>query len=305
MDKKELQAEIMRLKKEKDICILAHAYQDHEIWEVADYMGDSFGLSLQAEKASQQNVIMCGVRFMAETVKTLAPEKHVYLPVPSAGCPMAEQLTREDVLELKEKYPGYEVCAYINTTADLKRAADVIVTSSSAVKIVEGLDSDKILFIPDPNLGSWIAEQMPDKSFAFSGEGCPSHRRITAADIEKARKEHPDAEILVHPECLPEVSAGADFIGSTTGIMKYAKESPGKEFVIGTENSIVDHLSIECPEKNFYPLSEQCVCLNMRITTLEEIYNCIMGVSGEEIILDPQVIEESRRPIDRMIQLGG
>ena len=305
MDKKQLQEEILRLKKEKDICILAHAYQDHEIWEVADYMGDSFGLSLQAQKAAQKNVIMCGVRFMAETVKTLAPEKRVFLPNASAGCPMAQQMSREDVLEMKKQYPDYTVCAYINTTADLKRAVDVIVTSSSAVKIIEQLPDEKILFIPDPNLGGWIAKQMPEKQFAFFDGGCPAHKQITKADVEEARRAHPDAEVLVHPECPPEVTEAADYTGSTTGIMKYAKESSRSEFIIGTENSIVQHLSIECPEKKFYPLSEKCVCNNMRITTLEDIYGCIMGTAGEEILLSEEEIAESRRPIDRMIELGG
>lgn len=304
MDKKELQEEILRLKKEKDICILAHAYQDHALWETADYMGDSFGLSLQARKAEQQNVIMCGVRFMAETVKTLAPEKHVFLANPQAGCPMADQMTREDVLALREKYPGYTICAYINTTADLKRAVDVIVTSSSAVKIIGNLPDEKILFIPDKNLGGWIARQMPDKTFAFFDGGCPSHMKIRASDVEEARRLHPAAEVLVHPECLAEVASQADYIGSTTGIMKYAKESSLDEFIIGTENSIVQHLSIECPQKKFYPLSNLCVCGNMRITTLEDLYGCIMGTTGEEILMDPQVIAESRRPIDRMIELG-
>lgn len=304
MDKKELQEEILRLKKEKDICILAHAYQDHALWETADYMGDSFGLSLQARKAEQQNVIMCGVRFMAETVKTLAPEKHVFLANPQAGCPMADQMTREDVLALREKYPGYTICAYINTTADLKRAVDVIVTSSSAVKIIGNLPDEKILFIPDKNLGGWIARQMPDKTFAFFDGGCPSHMKIRASDVEETRRLHPAAEVLVHPECLAEVASQADYIGSTTGIMEYAKESSLDEFIIGTENSIVQHLSIECPQKKFYPLSSLCVCGNMRITTLEDLYGCIMGTTGEEILMDPQVIAESRRPIDRMIALG-
>ena len=305
MNKQELQEEILRLKKEKDICILAHAYQDHELWEIADYMGDSYGLSLQAQKAPQKNVIMCGVRFMAETVKTLAPDKHVFLANAKAGCPMADQLSREDVLELKEKYPEHIVCAYINTTADLKRAVDVIVTSSSAMKIIGNMPEEKILFVPDPNLGGWIANQITEKTFAFSGEGCPSHRMITADDVKRARELHPDAEILVHPECIAEVTELADYAGSTTGIMKYAKESSRSEFVIGTENSIVDHLRIECPDKVFYSLSEKCVCENMRITTLENVYDCIMGTAGEEIILSPQEIEESRKPIDRMIELGG
>ena len=305
MDKKELQAEILRLKKEKDICILAHAYQDHELWEVADYMGDSFGLSLQAEKAEQQNVIMCGVRFMAETVKTLAPGKRVWIANDQAGCPMAEQMDRQDVLRLKEQYPGYTVCAYINTTADLKRAVDVVVTSSSALKIIGQLPDEKILFIPDPNLGGWIARQMPEKTFAFFDGGCPSHMLIKPEDVEKARREHPEAQILVHPECVAAVAEAADYVGSTTGIMKYAKESECSQFVIGTENSIVEHLRIECPDKQFTALSPLCVCQNMRITTLEDLYGCIMGTCGEEILLSEEEIAESRRPIDRMIELGG
>lgn len=305
MDKKELQAEILRLKKEKDICILAHAYQDHELWEVADYMGDSFGLSLQAQKAEQKNVIMCGVRFMAETVKILAPEKRVWIANDKAGCPMARQMNRMDVLELRKKYPDYTVCAYINTTADMKRAVDVVVTSSSAMKIISKLPDEKILFIPDPNLGGWIAEQMPDKTFAFYDGGCPTHMLISAKDVEEARRLHPEADILVHPECLKEVVSQADYVGSTTGIMKYAKESNKKEFVIGTENSIAAHLQIECPDKTFYALSPLCVCSNMRITTLEDLYGCMMGTCGDEILLSPQEIEEARRPIDRMIELGG
>ena len=305
MDKKELQAEILRLKKEKDICILAHAYQDHELWEVAAYMGDSFGLSLQAQKAEQKNVIMCGVRFMAETVKILAPEKRVWIANDKAGCPMARQMNREDVLELRKKYPDYTVCAYINTTADMKRAVDVVVTSSSAMKIISKLPDEKILFIPDPNLGGWIAEQMPDKTFAFYDGGCPTHMLISAKDVEEARRLHPEADILVHPECLKEVVSQADYVGSTTGIMKYAKESNKKEFVIGTENSIAAHLQIECPDKTFYALSPLCVCSNMRITTLEDLYGCMMGTCGDEILLSPQEIEEARRPIDRMIELGG
>ncbi len=187
----------------------------------------------------------------------------------------------------------------------MKRAVDVVVTSSSAMKIISKLPDEKILFIPDPNLGGWIAEQMPDKTFAFYDGGCPTHMLISAKDVEEARRLHPEANILVHPECLKEVVSQADYVGSTTGIMKYAKESDKKEFVIGTENSIVAHLQIECPDKTFYALSPLCVCSNMRITTLEDLYGCMMGTCGDEILLSPQEIEEARRPIDRMIELGG
>ena len=304
MTTRQLQDEILRLKKEKDICILAHAYQNHEILEVADYTGDSYGLSQQAAKAPQKNVLMCGVRFMAETVKILSPEKTVYLSNSGAGCPMAEQLDVEMLSALKASNPDYTVVAYINTTSELKTICDVCVTSSSAVKIVKNIDNDKILFIPDCNLGAWVEKQVPEKTFKFVHGGCPTHLRMYVRDVKKARDAHPEAKLLVHPECLPEVSAMADYIGSTTGIMKYAKESDAKEFIIGTENSIVQHLQFECPDKIFYPLSKDCVCHNMKLTTLMDVYNCVRGQGGEEIKLDENVRVKAKACIDTMLTLG-
>ena len=304
MTTRQLQDEILRLKKEKDICILAHAYQSHEILEVADYTGDSYGLSQQAAKAPQKNVLMCGVRFMAETVKILSPEKKVYLSNSGAGCPMAEQLDVEMLSALKESNPDHTVVAYINTTSELKTICDVCVTSSSALKIVNNIDNDKILFIPDCNLGAWVEKQVPEKTFKFVLGGCPTHLRMSVRDVKKARDAHPEAKLLVHPECLPEVSAMADYIGSTTGIMKYAKESDAKEFIIGTENSIVQHLQFECPDKKFYPLSKDCVCHNMKLTTLMDVYNCVCGQGGEEIKLDENVRVKAKACIDTMLTLG-
>lgn len=302
---KEIQDEIIRLKKEKDFCILAHAYQGHEILEVADYTGDSYGLSVEASKDSHKNVIMCGVRFMAETCKVLSPDKTVYLANPVAGCPMAEQLDLETLEELKKMYPGYAVVAYINTTSELKTACDVCVTSSSAVKICKNLDSDKILFIPDPNLGNYVKTQVPEKEFAFYTGGCPRHFIMTKRDVDRAKEAHPDALFLVHPECRAEVVAEADYVGSTTGIMAYAKKSDAKEFIIGTENSIVEHLQYECPDKLFYPLSVNLSCMNMKVTTLVDILNVLKGVGGEEIKLSDEVIEGAGRCINKMIELGG
>ena len=302
---KEIQEEIIRLKKEKDFCILAHAYQGHEILEVADYMGDSYGLSVEASKDSRKNIIMCGVRFMAETCKILSPDKNVYLPNPEAGCPMAEQMNLETLNEMKKKYPGYAVVAYINTTSELKTACDVCVTSSSAVQICSKLDNDKILFIPDPNLGRFVAEKLPEKSFVFYKGGCPRHIVVSAKDVEKARKAHPEALLLVHPECRQEVVEQADYIGSTTGIIDYAKKSDAKEFIIGTEISIAEHLQYECPDKNFYPLSVMLTCMNMKITTLMDIYNCLKGTGGEVIELPQNVVDGAGRCIHRMVELGG
>lgn len=301
---RELQDEIIRLKKEKDICILAHAYQSHDIWEVADYVGDSYGLSVQAAKAAQSTVLMCGVRFMAETVKILSPQKRVLLSNSNAGCPMAEQMDVELISGVKKMYPDYTVVAYINTTSELKTICDVCVTSSSAVQIVKNIENKNILFIPDCNLGKWVADQVPEKNIKLLQGGCPMHVRMSKRDVEKARKAHPDALLLVHPECLPEVSELADYRGSTTGIMDYAKKSDAKEFIIGTENSIVQHLQFACPDKQFYPLSRDCVCHNMKLTTLGDVYQCVKGTGGEEIKLDEEVRIKAKRCIDTMLELG-
>ncbi len=299
----QMQEEILRLKKENDFCILAHIYQNREIVEIADYVGDSFGLSRQAAKAPQKNILMCGVRFMAETVKLLSPEKRVYLSNPTAGCPMAEQLDIDLLRALKAQYPDYTVAAYINTTSELKTECDVCVTSASAVDILRKVENKNILFIPDINLGQFVQKQLPEKNFKLIQGGCPTHARMSKRDVDKARALHPNALLLVHPECTPDVTEGADYIGSTTGIMNFAKNSDKKEFIIGTENSIVSHLQYDCPETRFYPLSKDCVCHNMRATTLPEVLGCLRG-EGEEIILSDYVMENARRCIDEMLRLG-
>lgn len=302
---RELQDEILRLKKEKNICILVHAYQSHDIWEVADYVGDSYGLSVEAAKTDADTVLMCGVRFMAETVKMLSPEKKVLLANGIAGCPMADQYSGSDLRELKKEYPGYAVVAYINTTADTKTEADVCVTSSSALKIVKNMPEQDILFMPDPNLGAWVRDNCPEKNIALIKGGCPTHLRVTKLEAEIAKKEHPEALLLVHPECRPEVTALADYAGSTTGIMKYAKESDAKEFIIGTEHSIVQHLQFECPDKTFYALSSDLICQNMKMTTLGDVYRSCLGTGGDEILMSDELIAAARKPIDHMIELGG
>lgn len=301
---KDIQQEIIRLKKEKDICILAHCYQSPEILEVADFVGDSFALSVEASKVTNKTVIMCGVRFMAETVKILSPEKRVILSNADAGCPMAEMMDRKTIAQVKEQYPDYTVVAYINTTSELKTICDVCVTSSSALKICKKIKNDKILFIPDCNLGDWIAKQLPEKNFKLLNGGCPTHARMSKKDVEKAKEMHPQALFLVHPECRPEVVELADYAGSTTGIMNFAKNSEAKEFIIGTENSIVQHLQLECPDKKFYPLSKDCICHNMKATTIVDVLNCCKGEFGEEIILDKEVYQGAKRCIDEMIRLG-
>lgn len=301
---KDIQEEILKLKKEKDICILAHCYQSPDILEVADFVGDSFALSVSASKVTNKTVIMCGVRFMAETVKILSPDKKVILANGDAGCPMAEMMDKELIEQVKEQYPDYTVVAYINTTSELKTVCDVCVTSSSALKICKSLDTDKILFIPDKNLGSYIAKQLPEKEFKLLSGGCPTHARMGISEVKKAKAAHPEALFLVHPECVPEVVAEADYVGSTTDIMNYAKESDAKEFIIGTESSIVSHLQLACPDKMFYPLSKDLVCHNMKLTTIVDVLNSVKGIGGEEIKLDEDVRLGAKRCIDKMIELG-
>ncbi len=301
---RDIQDEIIKLKKEKDICILAHSYQAREILEVADFTGDSYQLSVMASKTSQKTVIMCGVRFMAETVKILSPEKTVILANPIAGCPMAEQMDKEMIEMVKAQYPDYTVVAYINTTAELKTICDVCVTSSSAVNIVSKIENKNILFLPDCNLGQYVADQLPDKNFKLLQGGCPIHAVVTANDVKLAKEAHQDALFLVHPECVPSVVKMADFVGSTSAIMDYAKQSDAKEFIIGTEMSIAEHLQYDCPDKKFFYLSKKILCPNMKSTTLMDVYNCVLDNGGEEINLDEATITDAKKCIDKMIELG-
>ena len=301
---RELQDKILRLKKEKDAVILAHSYQNPEILEIADRTGDSFMLSVAAKDIPQKTVILCGVHFMAETVKILSPEKNVLLAHPGAGCAMARQVGPEYVRDFKDKHPGYAAVCYVNTTAALKTACDVCVTSSSAVQIVERMQEKDILFLPDCNLGAFVAASLPQKNILLFDGGCPVHAAVTVEETEAAMAAHPDAKLLVHPECLPGVSALADYLGSTSGIMQYARQSDAEEFIIGTEMSIASALSYEMPDKRFHLLSSKLICPDMRMTTLMDICRSLEGTGGEEILLDEQVIRDARRCIDEMIRLG-
>lgn len=307
---KDIQNEILRLKKENDICILAHSYQAHEILEIADFTGDSYALSVKAAQTANKNVIMCGVRFMAETVKILSPEKRVILANPDAGCVMADQMDKELIEQLKPSYEGYTIVAYINTTAALKTICDVCVTSSSAVQIVKNIENDKILFIPDCNLGAYVAEQVPEKHVELLRGGCPVHACVTVKEVQAARAAHPNAKLLVHPECVRAVQKEADYVGSTAGIMDYARNSDAEEFIIGTEISIAEHLQYECPDKRFYYLSNGLVCNNMKLTTLMDVYYSVLGIGsadctgGEEIVMDEKTIRDAKKCIDEMIRLN-
>lgn len=302
---KDLQQKILELKKQNDVCILAHSYTTADICEIADFTGDSYALSVRAKTAPQSTVVMCGVRFMAETVKMLAPEKKVVLANPQAGCPMAEQFSPAYIAQIKAAHPHYAVVAYVNTTAELKTLADVCVTSSSAVKICRALPEKNILFIPDINLGSYVKSQVPEKNFKMLEGGCPVHAKITRGDVLSAKKAHPAALFLVHPECRPEVVELADYVGSTSGIMGFAEKSSAREFIIGTENAIVCHLNYRCPDKRFYPLSKELLCRDMKIVSLHDVYAAVAGTGGEVIRMDESVRAKAVKSIERMIELGG
>lgn len=305
---RDIQEKILQLKKEKDICILAHSYQAKEIVEIADITGDSYKLSVEAAKVENKNILMCGVHFMAETAKMLSPDKHVYLANKEAGCPMAEQMEPEMIEMVKAQDPERKVVCYVNTTAALKAVCDVCVTSSSAVKIVNAMDAKKILFIPDCNLGAFVQKACPDKDIRVLQGGCPQHAAVTKADAVAAKTEHPNALMLVHPECVPAVTELADYVGSTSGIMNYVAESDADEFIIGTEISIAEHLQYRYPEKEFYILSKKILCPNMKLTTLMDVYKTCLGIGnggGFEIIMSDEEIAAARVCIDEMIRLGG
>lgn len=310
MNIREMQDAILKLKKETDTAILAHSYQAREIVEIADYTGDSYKLSVDAAKLDNGNILFCGVHFMAETAKILSPQKRVFLANKNAGCPMAEQMDREMISAIRAEDPDRTVVAYINTTASLKTVCDVCVTSSSALKIVKAIDNDKILFIPDCNLGDFVKKNCPEKDVRLLNGGCPTHAAVTVDEVMAAKAEHPEALFLVHPECRPDVVALADYAGSTSGIMNFAMKSDAEEFIIGTENSIVEHLQYDCPDKKFYPVTKNLVCRDMKLTTLPDIYNSLLGIKNgddraSEIIMDDELISSAKKCIDEMIRLGG
>jgi quinolinate synthase len=300
----DIKQKILKLKKEKNVTILAHAYQSEDILEIADYTGDSFQLSVMAQKDKNSTIIMCGVHFMAETCKILSPEKKVILAAKGAGCPMAEQFSPADVEKYKAANPDCTVVCYINTTAELKAVCDVCVTSASALKICRKIENKNILFIPDINLGSYVAESLPEKNIILMQGGCPVHNAVTGEEAENAKKEYPNAELLVHPECIPDVVKFADYVGSTTAIMDYAKKSEKNEFIIGTELSIVEHLQFACPDKKFYPLSKKLICHDMKLTTLMDVYNSLTGNGGYEIIMSDELIKKASVCINKMLELG-
>lgn len=302
--REELKDRILDLKAKRNAVILAHNYQIGEVQDLADYVGDSLGLSQQAAKVDARVIIFCGVHFMAETASILCPDKKVVMPDINAGCPMADMITVEDLLEEKRKHPSARVECYVNTSAAVKAESDVCCTSANAQKVAESItDSNDILFIPDKYLGHYTSTKVPSKRFILWKGFCPTHVKIIPEDVLRWRKDKPSATILVHPECLPGVCELADHVVSTGGMCRLAQELPATEFVIGTEIGIMHRLRKENPGKTFYPLSKLAVCPNMKMTTLEKVLWALEDLK-EEVRVPEEIRIPAKQAIDRMLGVG-
>ena len=304
-DLNDLQNKIIELKKQRKAVFLAHFYQTVDIQVIADFVGDSFDLSKRAKNTEENLIVFCGVKFMAESAKLLSPNKKVLLPNPRAGCPMADMVTPEIVRNLKKEHPNAAVVCYVNSSAETKAECDICCTSSNAVNIVRKIDADEIIFVPDKNLGAYIAKFVPEKKFIYMKGWCPVHKNITAKEVIAKKQEFPNAKFAVHPECEPDVVELADFVGSTSQILDYCAKSRDWEFIIGTEYGVVERLRHYYLEKDFHILSPTLVCPNMKKTTLEDIYNCLANENSENIIELPEdIINKANIPLEKMLLLG-
>ena len=295
--------EINNLKKEKNAIILAHSYQNIEIDEVADFVGDSLYLSQQAKKTNADIIIFAGVYFMAQTAKIISPDKKVILPNINAVCLMADMINHKQMLDFKSKHPNIPIVCYINSTAEVKAECDICCTSSNALQIVKSLNSDKVLFLPDKNLGKWVENQLNSVKIITYNGNCPVHHNINVSDIKDARNKYPNAKILIHPECKPEVSKLGDYVGSTSGIINYVKNSSDKQFIIVTEKGVYDRLKRDYPNKEFILIKDNMLCESMKLTTLEEILNALKNETTE-IILDEKIRQASSNCIERMLKVS-
>lgn len=295
-----LSEEIIRLKKKKNAIIMAHNYQRPEIQEIADFLGDSLQLAREAAKTDARIIVFCGVGFMAEMVKILSPEKTVLLPVKEATCPMADMITGEELKKLKERYPKAKVVSYVNTNADVKAESDVCCTSANAVKVVQGIDAEEIIFTPDKNLGSYCQRFTNKKIILWNGY-CYVHERITKKEVLRAKGRFPDALLLVHPECNPAVIDIADEVLSTGQMVEFAKKSDKKRFLIGTEEGLIYRLKRENPEKEFYAAGSPKTCRNMKLTTLNDVYLALLE-ERFAIELPEEIINLAGNALEEMLK---
>jgi len=296
-----LAGEIEVLKKERKAIILAHYYQRPEVQDIADFVGDSLQLSQQAAKTDAEVIVFCGVHFMAESAAILSPDKVVILPELNAGCPMADMVDAEGLRAYKKRVPGVQVVCYVNTSAEVKAESDICCTSANAVKVLQSLEGKDILFIPDENLGRYAANIL-ERPVQFWPGYCKTHDRLSKEDILKARKEHPLAKVIVHPECREDICQEADYIGSTAGLIKYAQNSENKEFIVGTESGILHRLHQVCPDKEFYLASERLVCPNMKSTTLEKVRDSLIALSPR-VTVKEEIRVKAKEALDRMLAL--
>ncbi len=298
----DIKQKILKLKQEKNVLILAHYYQPLDVQDVADYVCDSFEMAKRARDAKQSIVVICGVVFMGESAKILNPNKKILIPVADAGCPMADMVTPEDVLKLRKEHPDAAVVCYVNSSAAVKAVSDICCTSSSALKVVRSLKEKKIIFIPDKNLGAYIAKMVPEKELILFNGFCPTHKRISESDILAAKAEHPDSVFAVHPECPEEVLSHADFIGSTSEILDYARKSEAEAIIIGTEEGVLERLKTELPNKKIYSVAPDFICRDMKKTGLTELYNCLV-TEQTEAKLTPEEIAAAKSSLDRMVNV--
>ncbi|MBM4235717.1 MAG: quinolinate synthase NadA [Firmicutes bacterium] len=289
MEKQEILERIEQLKREKNAVILAHNYQIEEVQDVADHVGDSFELSRIAADADADIIVFCGVHFMAESAAILSPDKTVLLPDLNAGCPLADMIDADQLREFKKQHPGAAVATYINSTAAVKAESDICITSANAVKVVNSLSEETVLFVPDGNLAHFVAQRTAKTIIPWAGY-CNTHHRVTAEDVVKARELYPEAVIVVHPECRPEVVALADVALGTGGMISYSRETKVKDIIIGTEMGMLHRLKKECPDKNFILLSPKLICPNMKYTNLEKVLNALE--KKENVITVPDEIRE-------------
>ncbi len=300
---KELVNRIKELKNNKNAVILAHCYQNAEIDEVADYVGDSLYLSQMAAKTNADIIVFAGVYFMAQTAKILCPDKKVLLPNLKSGCEMADMINLRQLREFKNKYPNIPTVCYINSTAEVKSECDICCTSSNALKIVESLNAEKVLFLPDKNLGRWVEKKLGNVTVITYDGYCPIHHNIRTNEIEKVKKENPDVKLLAHPECREEIADLADYVGSTTGIMNFVKNSSDKKFIIATEKGVVDRLERDYPEKEFVIVKENLICESMKLNHLKDIYDSLNNETYE-IKVDNEISKKALRCIERMLNVS-
>jgi len=301
-EKTELLKEIEELRKKRRAVILSHYYQRPEIQDIADFVGDSLELSRKAAKTDAEVIVFCGVHFMAESASILSPDKIVLLPEEEAGCPMADMITSIDLERWKEKFPQAIVVCYVNTSAEVKAQSDIACTSANAIQVVNSIPPDQqILFVPDKNLGQYIASRTRRELIMWDGF-CNTHDKLTRKDVLAAKSEHPEALLVVHPECRPEVVSLADEVASTSGMLCFIRESSARQFIIGTEIGLLHQCSKQCPDKECFPASKKMVCPNMKLTTLEKVRNSLVSLEPK-IQVEPEVRKLALKCLERMLAI--